>query len=98
MNYDATTENGIKYISRLYSTSYKYQMVIDDLDALVVTKREVLSGGGVSGYTIGSRSVTKNVLSAADVIKQWNKLMAAKNQLEKGIAQRKAVAVVPRDW
>ena len=98
MNYDATTENGIKYISRLYSTSYKYQMVVDDLDALVVTKRDVLSGGGVSGYTIGSRSVTKNVLSAADVLKQWNKLMAAKNQLEQGIAPRKAVAVVPRDW
>lgn len=98
MNYDATTENGIKYISRLYANSYKYQMVVDDLDTLAVTRKEILAGGGVSGYTIGSRSITKNVLSAEDVLKRFDKLMAQKLQLEKGIGPRKAVAVIPRDW
>jgi len=98
MNYDATTTNGIKYISRLYANSYKYQMVVDDLDTLAVTRKDILAGGGVSGYTIGSRSITKNVLSAEDVLKKFDKLMAQKLQLEKGIGPRKAVAVIPRDW
>lgn len=97
-NYDGKTENGIPYMTRLYMANYKYQVVVDDLDALAPQKKDVLSGGTVTSYTIGNRSITKNQLSANDVIKRWDKLMAEKLRLENGTAPRKAVAVVHRDW
>ncbi len=98
VNYDGKTENGIPYVTRLYTTSYKYQVVVDDLDALAPQKKDVMGGGSVSAYTIGNRSITKNQLSANDVIKRWDKLMAEKQRIENGTAPRKAVAVVHRDW
>lgn len=98
MNYDAKTENGIPYVAKLYAANYKYQVVVDDLDALYPQKKDVLGGGSVTAYTIGNRSITKSQLSAADVIKRWDKLMAEKLRLENGTKPRKAVAVVHRDW
>lgn len=98
MTYDGKTENGIQYISALYAGNYRYQTCVDGLDKLVKQRDAVLSGEAVSGYTIGSRSITRNSLSATDVLKQWDKLLAQKLRLEKGNAPRKAVGVVHRDW
>lgn len=98
MNYDAKTANGIPYVARLYSANYKYQVVVDDLDALYPSKKDILGGGSVSAYTIGNRSITKSQLSPSDVIKRWDKLIAEKLRLENGTKPRKAVAIVHRDW
>ena len=98
MTYDAKTENGIQYISALYAASFRYQSCVDGLDKLVKQRDAVLSGEAVAGYTIGNRSITRNALSATDVLKQWDKLLAQKLRLENGNAPRKAVGVVHRDW
>ncbi len=99
ISYDATTDNGIKYISSLYSKSFDYQIVIDDLDALYVVRSSVLSGeGNVESYSIGSRSLTRKSLSASEVLSLWGELMAKKKQLEMRRKPRKAVGVVLRDW
>lgn len=97
-SYDGKTENGVPYIVRLYQTNYKYTVTVDDLDELVPCRKQALSGGAVSSYTIGSRSITRNQLSASEVMKLWDKLMAQKLRLESGTAPRKAVGVVHRDW
>lgn len=98
MIYDAKTEHGIPYISRLYAINFRYTTVVDDLDALSETRKQIMSGGTVSSYTIGNRTVSRNQLSATDVMKQWDKLMALKIRLENGAAPRKAVGIVHRDW
>jgi hypothetical protein len=98
INYDGKTENGIPYVVRLYETNYRYTVTVDDLDALAPSRKQALSGGAVTSYTIGNRSITRNQLSAADALKQWDKLMNLKLRLEAGVAPRKAVGIVHRDW
>ena len=98
MNYDAKTKNGIPYVSSLYARNFQYSTTVDSLDALYTQRQAVLSGGSVSSYTIGNRTISRNNLSATDVMKQWDKLMETKMRLEKGNAPRKAVGIVHRDW
>lgn len=96
--YDAKTENGIPYISTLYALNYRYETVVNDLDALYPTKQAALGAGNVTEYSIGDRSLKRNGLSASEILKQWDKLMALKARLERGDAPRKAVGIVHRDW
>jgi hypothetical protein len=99
MTYDSYTENGVPYIKSLYMQSYKYSVIVDDLDALAPLRKEVRSGGGaVSSYQIGNRNISRGSLSAQDVLKQWDKLMGEKERIESGRKPRKAVGVVHRDW
>ena len=99
IRYDATTEHGIQYLSGLYGSNYDYQQVINDLDGMVEVRKSILSGnGGVSSYAIGSRSLSRQALSASDLLKLWDSLWNKKQQLEQGRSSRKAVAVVSRDW
>lgn len=99
VQYDAKTENGIPYISVLYSSNFDYETTVNDLDGLVVTRRSIMGGNGaVTSYSLGSRSVTRQSLSATEIMKMWNDLMAKKKQLEAGVRPRKAIGVVPRDW
>ena len=98
MNYDGKTENGIPYLTKLYLENFRYQTVVDDLDALYPTKKAALSGGAYRTYTLGDRSITRNPMDADEVIALWNKLMAEKEQLEGAAKPRKAVGVVFRDW
>lgn len=99
IQYDAKTEHGIPYLSALYSANFEYETTVDDLDGLVTTRKSIMSGSGsVTQYSLGSRSVTRQNLSASDVLQLWEKLMAKKKQLEAGGRPRKAVGVVIRDW
>jgi len=98
-SYDGKTENGVPYIVSLYIRSYKYSVIVDDLDALAPLRKEVRSGGGaVQSYQIGDRNISRGALSAQDVLKQWDKLMGEKERLESGRKPRKAIGVVHRDW
>ena len=96
--YDGTMENGTKYIVRLYNTNAKYQFVVDEIDMLAPHYKDALSGEGVSSYTIGSRSLTKNQMSASELISKYEALIAKKISMENGGSARKAVGIVPRDW
>jgi len=99
--YDAQTEHGIPYLTTLYKRSFEYKTVVDDLDGLYVARQGVIAGGGsVTSYTIGSRSLSKQTLSASEILKLWDKLMIEKRRLELGKSSnaRKAVGVVLRDW
>lgn len=98
MTYDKKTTNGIPYISSLYARNFQYKTTVDSLDVLYTQRMATLSGGSVSSYTIGNRTVSRANLSAMDVLKQWDKLMALKLRLENGGAPRKAVGIVHRDW
>lgn len=99
IQYDAKTEHGIPYISALYSASFDYETVINDLDGLVTTRKSVMEGNGaVTSYSLGSRSVTRQAMSAKDVLDMWDRLMAKKKELEAGRKPRRAVGVVIRDW
>lgn len=99
IQYDARTENGIPYLSALYSANFEYETVVNDLDGLVTTRKSVISGNGaITSYSLGSRSVTRQALSAADVLQMWDKLIARKKELEGGRRPRKAIGVVLRDW
>ena len=97
---DGKTENGIPYVTRIYLRNFEYETVINDLDGLIQVRRQIMSGGGsVSSYTIGSRSLSKQALSASEVLDLWDRLWAKKERLEEGrSATRKAVGVVLRDW
>ena len=97
---DGRTDNGIPYVTHLFLSNYEYETVINDLDGLVLVRKQIMSGGGsVSSYTIGSRSLSKQALSASEVLDLWDKLWAKKERLEEGrSATRKAVGVVLRDW
>ena len=96
---DSKTENGIPYNSTLYIRNFEYETVVNDLDGLVLTRRSIMTGSGsVSSYTIGSRSLSRQTLSASEILKLWDKLWAKKEQLEQGRTPRKAVGVVLRDW
>jgi len=96
---DAKTENGIPYNSALYLNNFEYEVIVDDLDGLIIARRTIMKGeGSVSSYTIGSRSLSRQTLSASDILKLWDKLWARKEQLEQGRTPRKSVGVVLRDW
>lgn len=96
--YDAETENGIPFIRGLYINRFEYKDVVDQLDGLYLARQSVLTEGNVRSYSIGSRSITRAVLSAKDVLALWDKLMAEKLRLEQGRSKRRVVGVVPRDW
>ena len=96
--YDAETKNGIPFIRGLYINRFEYKDVVNQLDDLYPVRNEVLTEGKVRSYSIGSRSVTRAVLSAKDVLALWDKLMAEKLRLEQGRSKRRVVGVVPRDW
>ena len=98
MNYDAYTEHGIPYFSKLYIKKFEYKDVVDDLDALYPSKKAALSGGAYRTYTLGDRSITRNAMDPDEIMALWDKLMAQKKQMETGIGPRKAVGVIPRDW
>ena len=98
ISYDAETENGIPFMRGLYINNFTYKDVVNQLDALYVARQEVLTEGKVSSYSIGSRSVSKVILSAKDVLTLWDKLMAEKARLEQGRSKRRVLGVVPRDW
>lgn len=98
-NYDGKTEHGIPYIVSLYNASFEYETTVDDLDGLVTTRKSIMSGNGtVTSYSLGSRSVTRQAMTATEVLQMWEKLMAKKKELEMGRKPRRAVGVVPRDW
>ena len=98
MKYNAETENGIPYVRNLYINDFAYKTVVDDLDSLYPTRRSALVDGNVKSYSIGSRSVSRSVLSAREVLKLWDKLMSEKARLEQGRNKRRALGVVFRDW
>ena len=96
---DTKTENGVPYVSSLYVSNFEYETVVNDLDGLVVARKAIMSGGGsVTSYTIGSRSLSRQALSASEILKLWDQLWAKKKRLEEGRSARKAVGVVLRDW
>ena len=98
-NYDGKTDHGIPYIVSLYNASFEYETTVDDLDGLVTTRKSIMSGNGtVTSYSLGSRSVTRQAMTATEVLQMWEKLMAKKKELEMGRKPRRAVGVVPRDW
>jgi hypothetical protein len=97
--YDAKTANGIPYVSRLYSGSFRYSCLVDDLDALCHARRAVLSGSGnVTQYSIGSRQLTRAAMNATQTLALWDKLMAEKEQMEGAGSPRKCVGIVLEDW
>jgi hypothetical protein len=99
VNYDAKTENGIPYLSKLYTENYEYERVVTDLDSLATTRKVLMSGsGGVTQYSLGSRSVTRQAMSASEMLAMWDKLWARKLELEGTKKPRKAIGVVMRDW
>lgn len=99
IRYDAVTTNGVQYLSGLYAVNYEYERVINDLDSMAVIRTSILSGSGsVSSYTIGSRSLSRQGLSASELLKLWDDLWNKKMMLERGGTARKAVGVVYRDW
>lgn len=99
VNYDAKTDNGVPYVSALYLKNFEYETVVNDLDGLVVARKSIMSGAGsVTSYTIGSRSLSRQTLSASEILKLWDNLWAKKKQLEEGRSARKAVGIVLRDW
>ena len=98
ISYDAETENGIPFIRGLYINRFEYKDVVNQLDDLYPARQSVLTQGNVRSYSIGSRSVTRAVLSAKDVLALWDRLMAEKLRLEQGRSKRRVVGVVPRDW
>ena len=98
ISYDSETENGIPFIRGLYINRFEYKDVVNQLDDLYPARQSVLTQGNVRSYSIGSRSVTRAVLSAKDVLALWDRLMAEKLRLEQGRSKRRVVGVVPRDW
>ena len=96
--YDAETENGIPFIRGLYINRFEYKDVVNQLDDLYPARQSVITEGNVRSYSSGSRSVTRAVLSAKDVLALWDKLMAEKLRLEQGRSKRRTLGVVPRDW
>lgn len=55
--------------------------------------------GGVSQYTIGSRSLTKwDIEKIRKEIDEHDKKAAEYEALLNGGARRKAIGVIPRDW
>ena len=99
ITYDAKTENGIGYISKLYTNNFEYQMIVNNLDGLVNVIQSFASGSGtVSSYSLGTRSVSREVSSLEEARSWWDDLMRKKKQMEQARKPRKAVGVVPRDW
>lgn len=99
IHYDAETEHGIPYLLGLYMNNFDYKTVVNDLDGMVEARKSIISGSGeVTSYTIGSRSLSRQTLSASDLLKLWDDLMDKKKRMEQGRSARKSVGVVFRDW
>lgn len=99
ITYDTSTEHGIGYISRLYSQNFEYKMIVNNLDGLSVVIQEFASGKGtVTSYSLGTRSVSRQVSSLSEARVWWDDLMRRKKLLEQGRRPRKAIGAVPMDW
>lgn len=99
ISYDARTENGIGYVTRMYESNFEYKRIVDDLDGLVVVLSEFSKGSGsVSSYSLGTRSVSRQVASFAEAKAWWDELIRKKESMEYHKKPRKAVGAVPRDW
>ncbi len=98
ITYDGELANGTGYIVRLYSSNSKYKFVCDSLDAMYPNYLKSISEGNVTQYTLGTRAVSRGVLSAREMIAKYEELLNKKLSMEQGGKGRKAVGVVPMDW
>lgn len=99
ITYDKETENGVGYFSWLYSKNFEYKIVVNQLDGLVPVISDFSKGSGtVTSYSLGTRSVTRQVTSLSEAREWWKELMSRKKQLELHKRPRKAVGAVPMDW
>ena len=91
MTYDAKTDNGIEYVTAIYSKNYEYIRIVDTLDRMAPTIDGLYSGqGSTTSYTIGSRSKSSSQLQPADMLRRWDRLWVRKRQIEgSGIEKRK---------
>lgn len=96
--YDGITENGIEYITTLYERRTDYRTIVQDMDLMYPSYRQVMSGKGpVQSYGIGTRNVSRSVLSADRVIAKYETLRDRKLNMENGRKMRKTFGIVPRD-
>lgn len=99
INYDATTEHGIRYVSRIYNADMRYQDIVIDLDSMSESHSALMSGDGMTtGYTVPGRSRTIGQVSPDQFMKRWDSLLREKRMIESRWKPRKAVSVVMRDW
>ena len=101
ISYDATTENGIQYITSLYSRNTKYYTIVNRLDKMTPHYEEILTGDSVKSYQVGqggTRSVTFNTVDPEAFMEKYENLEAAKVAMESNAKPRKAVGVIPRDF
>lgn len=98
ITYDGELANGTGYIVKLYTSNSKYKLVCDSLDAMYPNYLKAISEGNVTQYSLGTRSVSRSGLSAAQMMDRYNSLLNKKLAMENGGKARKAVGVVPRDW
>ena len=98
VKYTAITENGVEYVKTLYENNIKYKIIVDDMDALYPAYKATLSGqGNVSSYTVSTRSLSRNNMSAGAVLSEFKTLRSQKLSIETGGRARKAYGVIPRD-
>ena len=98
---NATSLHGIRFNQGLYDRNFEYKIVVDDLDGLIEIRKTISHGSGlVTHYKIGSREITKGAMSASQVEKRWDSLMAKKRELEgyNGGRSHKTYGIVSRDW
>lgn len=99
ISYDAKTENGIDYVARLYVNNFEYKNIVDNLDGLVTVISEFSQGKGtVTSYSLGTRSVSRQVTSLSEAREWWDELIRRKERFEYNKKPRKAVGAVPMDW
>ena len=99
ISYDAHTENGIDYVSRIYATNFKYKNIVNNLDGLVNVISAYSQGkGSVTSYSLGTRSTSRQVASLQEAREWWDDLIRQKEKIECGKKPRKAVGAVPMDW
>lgn len=99
ISYDGETENGISYVKRLYINNFEYKNIVNNLDGLVNVIAEFSQGeGNVTTYSLGTRSVTRQVATLAEAREWWDELIRRKERLENNKKPRKAVSMVPTDW
>ena len=95
--YDAITQNGIPYITRIWMKNAKYQIIVTTLDAMYPQYIKAVSGTAVSGYRIGTREMNYRGLSVSEMMKKYLDLLTQKLAMENGTTPRLAKAIVPRD-
>ena len=99
ISYNNYTKNGIGYVLRLYNNNFEYKSIVNNLDGLVLVIQSFSEGSGtVTSYSLGTRSVSRQVTSLSEAREWWDELIKHKNQIEQGKRPRKAVGYVPMDW